>query len=93
MKKLTIPLLLFCTTAQAGEHEFYTAKQVGEGMKTHFSEVDDVKNRILRRAELQDTINVANLKIAAFEVELAKAKLEKAVADSAMRRLESEGNK
>lgn len=90
MKKLIIALALLCSTAQAADHTFYTSEQVGEGMKSHFSEVDNVERRIMRRAELQNDVSLANLKIAAFEVEVAKAKLEKSVAQAALERLTNE---
>lgn len=83
-------LLAFSVNALAEGHTFYTAEDVGDGMRTHFAEVDAVQGRILRKAELQNDISLANLKIAAFEVELAKAKLEKSVAEAAIQRLNNE---
>lgn len=84
-------MMAFSVNALAEGRTSYTAEDVGEVMGRHFTEVDRVEFRIQRMAELQNDVALANLKIAAFQVELAKAELEKTIAESALARLQEEG--
>ena len=87
MKKSTIVLLasLFVTSVHA-ESDIVTKgldmlESYGNGLK-------DVEARILRKAQLQSDIATANLKIAAFEVEISKEKLNKTLAEAALVQME-----
>ncbi|QGZ16331.1 hypothetical protein Hena1_01810 [Erwinia phage Hena1] len=89
MKKLIIALALLCSTAQGADHTFYNENDEYSSQNT----VRAVEARIMRHAELQNDVSIANLKIAAFEVEIAKVKLEKSIAEAGLARLEQEDNK
>ncbi|UKS71373.1 hypothetical protein VIK251_00023 [Klebsiella phage vB_KpnM_VIK251] len=56
-------------------------RSYGKGLKS-------VEEQSARRMELQSKITLANLKIAAFELEIAKAKFDKAVAESSIDSME-----
>ena len=83
-------MMAFSVNALAEGRTSSTAEDVGEVMGRHFTEVDRVEFRIQRMAELQNDVALANLKIAAFQVELAKAELEKSIAEAAIQRLNNE---
>ncbi|QXL90447.1 hypothetical protein [Salmonella phage NINP13076] len=57
-------------------------------LESYGNGVKDVEARILRKAQLRSDIATANLKIAAFEVEIAKEKLNKSLAEAALVQME-----
>uniref|UniRef100_A0AAU8GEW3 Uncharacterized protein n=1 Tax=Salmonella phage vB_SEnST11_KE23 TaxID=3161174 RepID=A0AAU8GEW3_9CAUD len=87
MKKTTVVLLasLFIAPVHAEDN---TVTKGQDMLESYGNGVKDVEARILRKAQLRSDIATANLKIAAFEVEIAKEKLNKSLAEAALVQME-----
>uniref|UniRef100_A0AAU8GF50 Uncharacterized protein n=1 Tax=Salmonella phage vB_SEnST11_KE22 TaxID=3161173 RepID=A0AAU8GF50_9CAUD len=87
MKKSMIVLLASLVVAPVYA-EGDLATKGPDMLESYGNGVKDVEARILRKAQLRSDIATANLKIAAFEVEIAKEKLNKSLAEAALVQME-----
>lgn len=91
MKKIVAGLFLVALSFNTFATTFYT-----EPVDSTFQEpralnaVQIVEQRVLRRSELENDILMSKMKIAAFQVEIAKEELNIATAKAANRKLDAE---
>ena len=87
MKKLMF-VFLTCLFVSFAHAETGNSLESVDMLESYANGYKEMKARVLRKAQLQSEIATANLKIAAFEVEIAKEKLNKTLAEAALVQME-----